>query len=303
MQAPTISVIIPVYNRIAVMTRTLRSLQAQTMEKSSFEVIIADDGSTEDVQGVLATFPDLSTTYCRQPDLGFRVAAARNLGIAHASGELLVFNDNGMLLSPTALARHAALHAGRDDLVLLGYMHGTSFTSDAEAIRALLDAHSLEHAIAEMQRIGGMGDGREGYMTRFGRDLSQWYIPWLGLWGGHFSVGASFLRKHGIAFDERFTRWGGEDHDFGIQLCRAGAHYQLCSDIRVVHYPAPGHIENDVGNERFRAMYEKVKQYITNKHRTEDVMLWRQLDSSANDPAERERVLRMNHQAKRSDER
>lgn len=282
-----LSVIIPVYNRVGELARTLESLQAQTLDKLRFEVVIADDGSAEDVRGALAQFPDLNTVYCWQEDRGFRVAAARNLGIAHAHGDILVFNDNGILFTPDTLEQHLRLHADREDLLLLGYMYGTSFDSDHDALREILDKHAPAEAIALLRQAGNMGDGREGYLQRFGSDLSQWYIPWLGLWGGHFSVRAAYLQQHGIAFDENFTSWGGEDNDFGIQLCQAGARYLLSSDVAVVHYPTPGRANNDIGSERFREMYNKVKQYIADKHRTEDVLLWQRLGSKANDPAER----------------
>ncbi len=286
-----ISVIIPVYNRVDELERTLQSIQAQSLDKSRFEVVVADDGSAQDLRNAMNKYPDLQFTYCRQEDLGFRVAAVRNLGIANAQGEILVFSDNGILFSPDTLEKHVALHQGQENLVLLGTMHATSASSDPDAMRGILDANSPADAIDIMKRTGGMGDGREGYLKRFGTDLSKWYIPWLGLWGGHFSVRASFLKAHGISFDENFTSWGGEDNDFGIQLCRAGAHYLLSGEVEVVHYPTPGRANNDIGSDRFRIMYEKVKQYIADKHRTEDVLLWQKLGSKANDPVERDAAI------------
>ena len=288
MQSYDIAVIIPVYNRTDELERTLQSLHEQTLDKAKFEVVVADDGSSQDVRRTLALFPDLNTVYCRQENLGFRVAAARNLGIAYAHGDILVFNDNGILFSSDTLEKHVALHRGKENLVLLGYMYATSWDSDPAVMRAILDANSPADAIAEMKHRGGMGDGREGYMKRFGHDLSQWYIPWLGLWGGHLSVRSAFLRAHGIVFDENFTSWGGEDNDFGIQLCRAGAHYLLSEEVEVVHFPSPTRVSND---ENFREKYAKVKKYIADKHQTEDVLLWQALGAGANDPMQREAAL------------
>lgn len=291
MKAFDLSIIIPVYNRVGELTRTLETLRAQTLDKARFEVVIADDGSAEDVRGALSAFPDLNTVYCWQEDMGFRVAAARNLGVSHACGDILVFNDNGILFSPNTLEQHLRLHADRENLLLLGTMYATSAHSDPDAMRAILDECAPAVAIARMKQACNMGDGREGYLKRFGDDLSKWYIPWLGLWGGHFSVRAAFLREHGIAFDENFTSWGGEDNDFGIQLCRAGAYYLLSPDVAVVHYPTPDRANNDIDSQRFREMYAKVKQYIADKHDTEDVRLWQKLGSHANDPAARAAAL------------
>ncbi|NLG25961.1 MAG: hypothetical protein GX558_11430, partial [Clostridiales bacterium] len=78
---------------------------------------------------------------------------------------------------------------------------------------------------------------------------------------------------------------------FGIQLCRAGAHYLLSPDVAVVHYPTPGRANSDIGSQRFREMYAKVKQYIADKHDTEDVRMWQKLGSHANDPTARAAAL------------
>ncbi len=50
MNPSDISVIIPIYNRVSELLRTMESLQVQTLEKTNYEVVIADDGSSEDVQ-------------------------------------------------------------------------------------------------------------------------------------------------------------------------------------------------------------------------------------------------------------
>lgn len=286
-----VSLIIPVYNRLDELALTLDSVLMQTLPKEDFEVVIADDGSGENVESLLENYPQLDITYCRQEDKGFRVAAVRNLGMKNAKGDLLVFNDNGILLSPAVLERHVAWHSKQENLLVLGYMFGTDWQADTEQIGKLLAENPVWQAIEKMKELGGMGDGREGYLARFGEDIASWYIPWLALWGGHFSVRHAFTSKNGIAFDEEFTSWGGEDNDFGIQLCRAGAEYRLARDIEVVHYPTPNRANSDIQSEDFQAHYKLVKNYIAEKHASEDVLVWRALGSSANDPAKRQPFL------------
>lgn len=287
-----VSVIIPVYNRTDELELTLSSLDNQNLDKSRFEVVIADDGSSEDVQGVLEQFNQLNVKYFHQEDLGFRVAATRNLGIQNASGRILVFNDNGILLSSDTLKKHIMIHKDREDIVLLGYMYGVDWRADMDAVRDILDNNGVNESIDIMEKKGGMGDGREGYMDRFGQDLSSWYIPWLGLWGGHFSVNSNYIKVNSIAFDENFTSWGGEDNDFGIQLCSVGAHYILSRDVKVVHYPTPNRANADIKSDDFKANYAKVTQYIAEKHNTEEVRLWQKLGSSANDPLKRQEYIK-----------
>lgn len=286
-----LSVIIPVYNKPEELGRTLDSIVQQTVNPADVQVVIADDGSSADIRGILRRYPNLNISYCSQPDQGFRVAAARNLGIQNAGGEILVFNDNGIFLTPDTLETHIRFHKEAENLLLLGCMYGTGYESDMGKIRDWLDSNSPAETVTLMEAQGGMGDGRTGYMEHFGTDMNAWYIPWLGLWGGHFSVKKPFLEKHGIAFDENFTSWGGEDNEFGIQLCNAGAVYRFCPEIKVVHYPTPNRANSDITTEDFRRHYEEVKAYIAQKHPALPVKLWRALGSSVNDAEKRAAYL------------
>lgn len=293
MDKPIISVVIPVYNRSEELRLTLRSLTAQTLPAEDFEVIIADDGSAEDIQAVIAEFPTLRIVYRRQPDEGFRVAAARNLGVDGSCGQIIVYNDNGILFKSDNLEKHIKHHEEHgESLVVLGYMHGTSYDSDQDKMRGFLDANNADDAIALMKSEGDMGDGREGYIRRFGESVNSWYIPWLALWGGHFSVNAGFVNKHNIKWDEGFSSWGGEDNEYGIQLCAAGGKTVLFRDVEVVHYPTPNKENLDVGSERFRENYRKTKEYILSKHPTREVECWNELGSSSCDKERRAELFR-----------
>lgn len=97
-----ISVIIPTYNRRALLPETLASVAAQTGVVS--EVIVVDDGSTDDTLPYLQMQP---VQVVRQPHSG-RPAVARNAGLARARGDLIAFLDSDDLWAPTALAELAA---------------------------------------------------------------------------------------------------------------------------------------------------------------------------------------------------
>lgn len=87
--APTITVIIPTFNRKVVLQRALVSVFQQTREPD--EVIVVDDGSTDQTEGMVKRqFP--STTYIKQDNLG--VSAARNRGINAAQSDWLAFLDS-----------------------------------------------------------------------------------------------------------------------------------------------------------------------------------------------------------------
>lgn len=85
----TISVIIPLYNKAFSIAETLTSVLQQTY--TDFEVIIIDDGSTDDGLAIVSQFTDPRIQWVQQPNLG--AAAARNAGIEKATGELIAFLD------------------------------------------------------------------------------------------------------------------------------------------------------------------------------------------------------------------
>jgi glycosyltransferase involved in cell wall biosynthesis len=98
--APEISVIIPTRNRRALLAETLASALAQ--ESVSLEVIIVDDGSTDDTQAYLASIGDARVRVLRQdPRRG--VSAARNRGVRAARGEWVAFLDDDDLWLPERL--------------------------------------------------------------------------------------------------------------------------------------------------------------------------------------------------------
>jgi glycosyltransferase involved in cell wall biosynthesis len=108
-----VSIITPTFNRSALLRETLASIRAQTWRP--IELIIVDDGSTDDTLEQLQEWPtNLPKPGCtlhvlRQKNLG--PAAARNRGVRHSTGEFIYFLDSDDLIHPEAIARFvAALH-------------------------------------------------------------------------------------------------------------------------------------------------------------------------------------------------
>jgi hypothetical protein len=87
--SPEISVIIPTYNSSQTIAETLNSVLSQTFE--NFEVIIINDGSTDDLNLVLESFQDVRLKIFHYQNGG--LAIARNRGIKQAKGEYLAFLD------------------------------------------------------------------------------------------------------------------------------------------------------------------------------------------------------------------
>ena len=86
---PKISVVIPLYNKGFIIRETLNSVLAQTF--TDFEVVIINDGSTDNSFEIVSQFSDERIKLFQQENKG--AAAARNLGIEKAAGELIAFLD------------------------------------------------------------------------------------------------------------------------------------------------------------------------------------------------------------------
>lgn len=117
--APKVSVVIPTYNRAHIVGEAIQSVLAQTY--TNLEVIVVDDGSTDDTDACVGRLADPRVRYLKRPHAG--VSATRNAAIAVATGELVSFLDSDDLWKPDKLqaevaflARHPEVHAVFSDL-------------------------------------------------------------------------------------------------------------------------------------------------------------------------------------------
>ncbi len=105
--APEVSVVVPTYQRAALIGASLESLLRQ--EGVAFEVVVVDDGSTDGTAKLLAAHPDPRVRPVIRPHGG--IAAARNAGVAEARAALVAFHDSddralpGRLSVPVAYMR------------------------------------------------------------------------------------------------------------------------------------------------------------------------------------------------------
>ncbi|GAF92689.1 unnamed protein product, partial [marine sediment metagenome] len=104
--APLVSVVVPTRNRREVLSRALEALARQTYEP--FEIIVVDDGSTDDTPMLLARFaeqnPSLAFRWLRnEPQRGAN--PSRNRGVGEARGPFVAFVDDDCIAEPEWLER------------------------------------------------------------------------------------------------------------------------------------------------------------------------------------------------------
>ena len=109
---PLVSVIIPTYNRDATIGATLDSALAQTYP--ALEIVVVDDGSTDDTQQILAPLLH-DIVNIRQENRG--VAAARNEGISRSRGSIVMFLDSDDLWLPKSVETQVAVLEAAGDAV------------------------------------------------------------------------------------------------------------------------------------------------------------------------------------------
>jgi len=114
MREPLVSVIIPNYNYAHYLPQAINSVLAQTY--SQVEIIVIDDGSTDDSVTVLRSYGD-RIRWLKQPNQG--VSAARNVGAHNTKGELVAFLDADDFWLPEKLERQVQLFLADPELGLV----------------------------------------------------------------------------------------------------------------------------------------------------------------------------------------
>jgi len=231
------SVIIPTYNNRRVLRQTIAALLAQDFPPGAYEVIIADDGSTdgtaEMVQAVRGPVP---VRYV--PQRNRSRAAARNLGTRQARGRILMFLDSDLWAAPVLLAEHYKHYATASRRV---GVKGRSITHpDARG--------SLFMQVKEM--------GPDLTVQRTG-DLSPFHVT-----SRNLSVRRADFEEAG-GFDEAFGGYGWEDMELAMRLRAAGVVFEYEPLALGFHY----HAETLEGNVRKLREAGEGAVYFWRKHR------------------------------------
>ena len=193
-RATRFSVVMPAYNRQDSIGAAIRSVLAQTHE--AFELIVVDDGSTDDTVGVVSGFLGDSRVRLIHAAHG-GVSAARNVGLEHASGDVVAYLDSdnrwkawflevmALFLASEGLEAACCAIELRDDLGQLAGYRGADFDWAACLEQNYVDLNAFVHARALVPALGGFDTGLRrmvdwDLILRYGRDRRVGYAPFVG---------------------------------------------------------------------------------------------------------------------------
>ena len=215
-----VSVIVPCFEAPGALALTLAGLERQDYPRELFEVVIVDDGSEPPLKrpapAPLDTAP-LTVRVVRQERRGFGLARARNAGARAAAHGILVFLDGDVIAESGLLAAHARRHHAVSDALTLGFCAYVSPAGiDAGAVRGRPGSLRALFAGRPWDR-----PWLERHMARTG-DLTSGHDDLFRAVTGHnLGISRAFFEEVG-GFDETFTRYGGEDTEFGYRVQMRG---------------------------------------------------------------------------------
>lgn len=200
------SVVVPARQCGDMLTHSLAAICASTLSRDRWELIVVDDGSTDDTADVASRFAD---RVLRIPDGPLGPAAARNRGAEAARGTYLVFVDADVCVHPTALTQFV-----------------DAFGND-ERIAAVFGAYDTQPRA-------------EGVVSQY-RNLLHHYVHLTSsgdadtFWAGCGAVRRSTFNAVGMFDEDRFQRPQIEDIELGYRIVARGDRILLRPDIQGTH--------------------------------------------------------------------
>lgn len=262
----SVDVVIPARNATASLGLTLSSLQRQTLPSDQWNVVVVDDGSSDDLPECIERCRGaLSLRVIRLASRQGR-SAARNVGAASGKAPLILFLDADGVACPTAVERHLMLHRARPETVLTGARYDIGLAAFAAVLRGQDYGPPL---LLE-------GDPREKHgLVGEGAGLDESASPWLGMSSCNLSLPRDVFEAVG-GFDEEMVGWGLEDLELCYRVYRHYArdpgHFRYDADAYTMHVPQLRdkralHREADVNLEYMRAKHRHYEMELLQPHR------------------------------------
>lgn len=240
-----IAVVAATYNRPDALLAVLDGYAAQTDD--AFEVIVADDGSTDDTRRLVEDYARscrIRIVHVWQEDLGFRLAAIRNRGVACTEAEYIISTDGDCVPPRHFVASHRRLaERGR-------YVAGNRILLSAAFTARVLQERLPIHDWTARQWMRARWQGEVNRILPLMRRSARASFRnadaqrWKGVIGCNIGVWRSdLIEVNGL--DESYEGWGLEDSDLVIRLIHAGVRHKSGRFFAPVFHL--WHPENDRG--------------------------------------------------------
>ena len=219
MAVPKLSIVIPTFNRAAMLADTIDRIQSQTVSRENYEVIVVDNASTDDTRVILEAkcrkYLNLRSLFQAKPG----AAATRNAGLRQAGGEIVLFIDNDIDADPDLIERHLEYHLQTPQSAVIG--------------NVITPWHDSVDPFLRYLRHRGIYNP---YTVASGPiDFSYYHT-------GNVSTPRSLLLRAG-GFNEDFFLYGMEDIELGYRLHKLGAHMIHGERARATHQYFPTYEE------------------------------------------------------------
>jgi glycosyltransferase involved in cell wall biosynthesis len=225
-----ISVLIIVYNKSYELNLVLSALENQSFDHKKFEVVVVDDGSTDDTKKFFDGKKwNLNLRYVRLKHCGIR-GKLRNYSKKYCTGKLLLFLDGDMVADPKLLERHWDLIKSDQRLISLGVRK-----SLVDYDKELITGNTIKNNFEIIEQFPSANDERTlafEYSKRAGEELKN---TWTLFYSHNFCLHKSkFLESGG--FDVSFSKfWGAEDIELGYRLHLLGCKIKLNEEAIAYH--------------------------------------------------------------------
>ena len=212
---PELSVIIATRNRARQLGRALASLQVQSLPTHSFEIVVVDNGSSDNTAELAPTAlrPFRHATFLQEPKPG--AAAARNAGVAASTTGVVVFLDDDIVADAELLAEHVKSHADGANIAVLGAVRFPWQGTESPLFRLLVQRPELLQSFS-------FADPQD--------------VSFLHFYTCNLSMRRAFFQTN-AGFDERFTGSGFEDTELGYRFLQAGGRMIFNPRASALHHP------------------------------------------------------------------
>ncbi len=232
-----VSVVVPVRSRAPYWRLCLQSLAHQHRSDTcdmEILVVIVDNGAIDLAGGLVNNERVRIIT----PERTLAAAEARNMGAAHARGDVLLFNDDDVLCAPDTVHTHGRIHAHRPGVVCLGYVNGielTPFDAQRRHPAFAFPGNDASALIRELSGDSAINDVRAAFSRPDSSVSRVMTLPWALCWTLNTSIRACSF----VPFDESFETKGSEDLEWGYRLHKSKHEFWLGPQSQTCHIPHP----------------------------------------------------------------